>query len=376
MTFTTTVTPPGTPFLAVTWSFVDIHGSNINIVTSTQVNITGVAYTDRVTLFRSTGSLELKNLTLNDTGEYTVTVIPSGGAQLRGNCRLVIHAPVSNVNVTSNTTDLMEFSSSVNLSCSSSGSSLTFLWLNSSSEVVASERVQLIGGGHTLTIVNVTRYDQGPYRCHVFNPVSNGTSDPVNLSIIFGPDNINLTKSPSQEYYDEGSDITLMCSAASSPSALFQWFLDGHMLSDTGPVFRLMNIHMSQSGNYSCQAFNNKTLNHQTSQPAAISVLKSPISNVVITPNTTDLVEFSSSVNGPENINLKLSPLQEFYEKGSNIMLSCSAASRPSAQFHWFLNGGLLSHTGPELTLMNIQESQSGNYSCQAFNNRTMDLTV
>ncbi|XP_067456289.1 carcinoembryonic antigen-related cell adhesion molecule 6-like [Thunnus thynnus] len=407
MTFTTTVTPPGTPFLAVTWSFVDIHGAKINIVTSTQVNITGVAYTDRVTLFRSTGSLELKNLTLNDTGEYTVTVIPSGGAQLRGNCRLVIHAPVSNVNVTSNTTDLMEFSSSVSLSCSSSGSSLTFLWLNSSSEVVASERVQLIGGGRTLTIVNVTRYDRGPYRCHVFNPVSNGTSDPVNLSIIFGPDNINLTKSPSQEYYDEGSDITLMCSAASSPSALFQWFLDGQLLSDTGPVFRLMNIHMSQSGNYSCQAFNNKTLNHQTSQPAAISVLKSPISNVVITPNTTDLVEFSSSVslscsssgsfpsflwlNGSSDVTASekvqltdeapvsnvvvISNTTSLLEFNSSVSLSCSS-SGSSLSVLW-LNGSSevttservqLTDGGRTLTIVSVTRYDQGPFKCNVSN--------
>lgn len=81
-------------------------------------------------------------------------------------------------------------------------------------------------------------------------------------------------KSPSQECHDEGSDITLMCLAASGPSALFQCFLDGELLSNTGPVFQLMDIHMSQSGNYSCQAYNNKTLKHQTSQPVTISVLK------------------------------------------------------------------------------------------------------
>lgn len=90
---------------------------------------------------------------------------------------------------------------------------------------------------------------------------------------LVGPENIQLKLSPSQEYYEEGSNINLMCSADSRPPALFHWFLNGDRLSDTGPEFRLMNIQKSQSGNYSCQAFNNGTMRHETSQPAAVSVL-------------------------------------------------------------------------------------------------------
>ncbi|XP_056236479.1 carcinoembryonic antigen-related cell adhesion molecule 5-like [Seriola aureovittata] len=441
--FATTVPPQETPILVVTWGILDISGTNFNIITSSSVNITAPGHTDRITLFRSTGSLELRNLTLNDSGEYRLTIIPVASSQLKGSCSLVVHAPVSNVTVTANSTDLVEFSSSISLSCSSSGSSLSFLWLNGSSEVTASDRVQLTDGNTTLTIVNVTRYDQGPFRCHVFSPVNNGTSAPLNLSISYGPENINLTLSPSQEYYDEGSDISLMCSAVSRPAALIQWFLNGDLLSDSGPELRLMNIQMSQSGNYSCQAFNNITMRNQTSQTAALTVLKSNISNVVVTPNTTDLVEFNNSVSlscsssgsfpsflwlngssevtasgrvqltdggatltiinvarydqgpfrchvfnnfsnytsdpvklsisfGPENTNLKLFPSQQHYEEGSDISLRCSAVSRPAAQYYWFLNGDKLSESGPELRLMNLQESQSGNYSCQAFNNKTM----
>ncbi|XP_074509278.1 cell adhesion molecule CEACAM5-like isoform X7 [Sebastes fasciatus] len=435
--FTTRLTPPETPFRSVNWKFGDK-----NIITYSGVNNIAPEYEDRITFFLSTGSLELRNLTLNDSGEYSVNITPFGGQQEDGNTRLYVYERVANVVVTSNTTDLLEFNSSVSLSCSSSGTFLSFLWLNSSSEVTESDRVQLSDGGSTLTIVSVTRYDQGPFRCHVFNPVSNGTSDPVNLTINYGPENMNLIISPSQEHYVEGSDISLMCSAVSRPSAQFQWFLNGNLLSDTGPELRLMNIQMSQSGNYSCRAFNSKTMRYITSQPAAISVLKR-VANVVVTSNTTDLLEFNSSVSlscassglflsflwlnsssevtesdrvqftdggstltivsvtrydqgpfrchvfnpvsngtsdpvnltinyGPENINLIISPSQEHYVEGSDISLMCSAVSIPSAQFQWFLNGNLLSDTEPELRLMNIQMSQSGNYSCQAFNNKTM----
>ncbi|KAM9353506.1 cell adhesion molecule CEACAM5-like [Symphorus nematophorus] len=405
-------------------------------------NATDPAYVDRITLFRSTASLELRNLTLSDSGEYTVLAIPDGGAMQKGNCRLVVHTPVSNVVVTPSDTDLVEFNSSVRLSCSSSGSNPSFLWMNGSSEVTASDRVQLTDGNSTLTIVNVTRYDQGPFRCHVFNPVSNGTSDATNLFINYGPENTNLT-SPSQEYHVEGSNITLSCSAVSRPSAQFYWFLNGVLLSDSGPELRLMNIQMNQNGNYRCQAFNNKTLRYDTSQTSVVTVLV-PVSNVKVNTSTTDILESSSSsvhlscsssgsslsflwlngssevtasdrvqltdgnstltivnvtrydqgpfkchvfnpvsystgdpvklliIFGPENINLTLSPPQEYYDEGSDVSLICLVDSGPPALVYWFLNGNKLSDTGPELRLMNIHMSHSGNYSCQAFNNRTM----
>ncbi|XP_054477319.1 carcinoembryonic antigen-related cell adhesion molecule 5-like [Anoplopoma fimbria] len=399
-----------------------------------------VTASDRVQLTDGGFTVTIVSVTRYDQGPFKCQVSNpvSNGASAPIN--LFINLRVASVVVTSNTTDMLEYST-VRLSCSSSGSFLSFLWLNSSSEVKESDRVQLSDGGSTLTIVSVTRYDQGPFRCQVFNPVSNDTSGPVNLSINYGPENIILTISPSQENYVEGSDITLSCSADSRPAALFQWFLNGDLLSDTGPELRLMNIQESQSGNYSCQAFNNKTLRYEMSQPAAISVLVR-VANVVVTSNTTDMLEYSTvrlscsssgsflsflwlnsssevkesdrvqlsdggstltivsvtrydqgpfrcqvfnpvsndtsgpvnlSINyGPENIILTISPSQENYVEGSDITLSCSADSRPAALFQWFLNGDLLSDTGPELRLMNIQESQSGNYSCQAFNNKTL----
>ncbi|XP_076745764.1 cell adhesion molecule CEACAM1-like [Maylandia zebra] len=269
--FTTTLTPTETQFLVVDWK---LNLSKVIIISTNLANNTGPEYEGRITLFPSTGSLELRSLTLNDTGEYSVSITQADGTQQLGRTTLEIHEKVSNVSVTSSSTDLVEFSASVSLSCSASGSSLSFLWLNGSSEVTASDRVQLTDGDSNLTIINVTRFDQGPFRCNVSNPVSFGTSDPVNLSISYGPENINLILFPSQEYFAVGSDISLTCSVGSRPPAQFKWFLNGDQLPDIGSDLRLMNIQMNQSGNYSCQAFNSKTLRYQASQPSAITVLE------------------------------------------------------------------------------------------------------
>uniref|UniRef100_A0A665WD00 Ig-like domain-containing protein n=1 Tax=Echeneis naucrates TaxID=173247 RepID=A0A665WD00_ECHNA len=254
--------------------------------------------------------------------------------------------PVGRVILTASSRDLVEFSS-VRLSCSvSSGSSVSFLWLNGSSEVTASDRVQLTDGNANLTIVSVTRYDRGPYKCDAFNAVSNGSSDLLLLSISFGPENTLLAKSPSQENYLEGSNITLSCSAVSNPAALFYWLLNGSLLSDTGPEFRLINVQMNQSGNYSCQAFNNQTMINQTSQPSFISVL-----NYAVTSSTKQPIE------------------------GNSVNLTCDAAGSIFTR-KWKKNGADLAFTdnmtlhdeGRVLCFQPLNKTDNGTYSCMISN--------
>lgn len=91
VTFTTTVPPQETPLMVVTWTFTDNRGTTSNIITSSNANITAPDYSGRITLFRATGSLELRGLTIGDTGEYTVTVIPTGAGHQKGYCKLSVY---------------------------------------------------------------------------------------------------------------------------------------------------------------------------------------------------------------------------------------------------------------------------------------------
>uniref|UniRef100_A0A8D0AZ03 Ig-like domain-containing protein n=1 Tax=Sander lucioperca TaxID=283035 RepID=A0A8D0AZ03_SANLU len=362
VTFTTSVKPAAEPFMALTWSF----NGTTNVITSTSVDVVGPGYENRIILDKSTGSLVLRNLTEKDSGEYDLIIIPHGAGQIQGTAKLDVLTKVSKPTMACPTENLIEGKTSLNLTCDAD-SFKSRVWMKDGKPLVSGDGFSFHDGNRVLSISPVNRRDTGEFLCNVSNDFSFDTAK-CRLEVYYGPDrpiivqtpigaeleengpeNINLTLSPSQEY----------CSAVSRPAAQFQWFLNGDLLSDTGPDLRMMNIQMSQSGNYSCQAFNNKTMKNQTSQTAAIAVVKCKL-------------ERMTSYFGPEKTNLKRSPSQEYFKEGSNIDLMCSAVSRPAAQFHWFLNGDLLSDTGPELRLMNIQMSQSGNYSCQAFNSKTL----
>ncbi|XP_051812350.1 LOW QUALITY PROTEIN: carcinoembryonic antigen-related cell adhesion molecule 5-like [Acanthochromis polyacanthus] len=341
--FSTSLTPTETPFVSVSWSF----GVNTTIITSHAGNTTPPEYEGRITLFPSTGSLELRNLTDADSGEYNITITAAVGDALSGRTTLDIYEPVSNVSVFPKSADVVEFTS-VNLSCTSTGSSISFLWLNDTSEVTASDRVHLTDGGSTLTIVNVTRYDQQPFRCRVFNPVSNGTSDPVNIMVSFGPENTNLLLSPSEEYFAEGSDVRLFCSADSRPPAQFLWFLNGEILLHTEPELNLTNIQMNNAGNYSCQTFNNKTMRNETSEPRAISVL---VSNVSVFPKSADVVEFTS-------VSLSCS---SFGSSISFLWLNDTSEVTASDRVH-------LTDGGSTLTIVNVTRYDQQPFRCHVFN--------
>ncbi|XP_059195083.1 hemicentin-1-like, partial [Centropristis striata] len=214
------------------------------------------SHSGRVSVNHSTGALTLNSVTVADSGVY---VMQSTDPPLKANASITVLEPISNVTLRTNHTDLMEFNSSAVITCSvSSGSSPSFLWINGSSEVTVSDRVHLSDGNSTLTIVNVTRFDQGPFTCHASNPVSNGTSDPVNFTITYGPDNMAITVNGlNTTSFSIGSNLSMLCSAQSSPAAQLQWAFRGELVNTTGPLLELFSVSEDQSGPYSCLAFNN-----------------------------------------------------------------------------------------------------------------------
>lgn len=80
---------------------------------------------------------------------------------------------------------------------------------------------------------------------------------------------------------------------------------------------------------------------------------------------------FPESLDGPELVTKTQDPADNVLKKGSNLTLSCSASSSPAAEFIWLFNGAELPQNTATLVLSDLEEKQSGNYSCMAFNSKT-----
>ncbi|CAL9705205.1 unnamed protein product [Knipowitschia caucasica] len=198
-------------------------------------------------------ALTLTSLSVNDSGLYTMK---STDPKLSASLSLTVLEPIVNVTTNASVSPLVEHRSTAVALCSvSSGSSVSFAWFNSSSEVVVSDRVRLTEGNATLSIVTISRYDQGPFTCLASNPVSNATSDPVDFTIYYGPDNMNVTLGS----HTTGSNVTAVCTAQSNPAARMHWTFGGELLNSSGSELELYHVTKEQSGLYSCVAFNNET---------------------------------------------------------------------------------------------------------------------
>ncbi|KAL2084221.1 hypothetical protein ACEWY4_019739 [Coilia grayii] len=342
------INPPPAPPFQINWYF-----GSVLIYAASAGTVNGVvpSYEGRASLDPNTATLELRNLTVNDTGEYTLRVIMSiGQPEKEWKTTLRVFERISSVTLEANQTELVEFNSSVTLTCSASGSSPSFQWFNNSAEVTGSDRVLL--DNRTLTVLNVTRYDNGPYRCNASNIVSFEMSSDVTLTIAYGPDSAVVTVEA--EYYSSGDNVTLNCSSESSPAAQLQWALNGTLLDEKGPELRLSDVLTSDSGDYNCWAYNSKTQRYKLSSPTSITVLER-LSDAAITiaGSPGPLIAGKSSVN-----------------------LTCEAKGSIITR-KWMKNGETLSPETGRITFSDdnrtvsispVQKEDRGEYTCQVSN--------
>lgn len=341
------------------WAVSD--GNNLKNIATLRPNGFQVndAYKGRASVNSTTGYLTINSLKPEDSGDYSLTILTDEGT-LTGEIKVRVLEPVSGVQIKSNLPEVIEFNSTVVLTCSSKGSYLTFTWTNNSKAIVPGGRVTVNNrdDSSNLTITGVLRSDfVGPIVCTAANKLEKESSAPFNLTVYYGPDDVKIKPSASSEYVPSKSNFNMTCSASSNPAATFTWFHDEKEIKATGPVLTLKTIEEQglgkTKGSYKCVAQNAKTKRAVASATIQFSVME-PISGVKLTgPTGLTLIAGNSSAN-----------------------LSCQATAGNVTETVWLKDGKALSASPlvvfssdrSSIFFKMLQKEDNGNYTCQLIN--------
>ncbi|XP_033054238.1 carcinoembryonic antigen-related cell adhesion molecule 5-like isoform X1 [Trachypithecus francoisi] len=402
-------------------------------VIGTQQTTRGPAHSGRETIY-SNASLLIQNVTQNDTGSYTLQAIKEDLVNEEATGQFRVYSELPKPYITSNNSNPVEDKDAVTLTCEPETQDTTYLWWVNNQSLPVSPRLELSGDNRTLTLFNVPRNDTAFYECETQNPVSVRRSNPVTLNVLYGPDaptisplntsyrageNLNLSchaaSNPSAQYswFVNGTfqqstqelfipNITVnnsgsyMCQAHNSATGLnrttvtaitvyaelpkpyiisnnsnpvedkdavtltcepetqdttYLWWVNNQSLpvsprlelSGDNRTLILFNVPRNDTAFYECETQNPVSV--RRSNPVTLNVLYGPDAPTI-------------------------SPLNTSYRAGENLNLSCHAASNPSAQYSWFVNGTFQQST-QELFIPNITVNNSGSYMCQAHNSAT-----
>ncbi|KAL8219710.1 UNVERIFIED_CONTAM: hypothetical protein K2H54_031643 [Gekko kuhli] len=364
------------------------------------------------------------NYTCNATNDYTVGFNTTG-------LEITIWGNVSNVTIVGPYTAI-EYHT-VQLTCTSLGSLVSYYWFKGNQTVEPGDHVLLSEKNNTLTLISSNRNDAASYICQGVNSFSSAFSDPHQLEIFYGPDSPVID--PQESVYIEGSTLNLSCFADSNPPANYSWWYNDQLLEDQkDSQLLIQDLLVSSGGNYTCNATNDYTVGFNTTN-LEITIWER-VSNVTITSRSDKAIEnevlvldcssAGSSVSytwskgdqilesgghitlGNSSLTFSpvrrddtgsytctgrnifsnssatylldvlygpdapiISPPRHDYGEGSLLNLSCHADSHPPAQYTWSFNETERPEPGPQLTIPSLSFGQAGNYTCNASNPET-----
>ncbi|XP_034466361.1 carcinoembryonic antigen-related cell adhesion molecule 1 [Hippoglossus hippoglossus] len=140
----------------------------------------------------------------------------------------------------------------------------------------------------------------------------------------------------------------LMCSVSNGTSLSYVWLINNTVvsganvqLSNGNATLTIDPVTRHDNGEFKCKVSNGISI--ATSPPVFLNISYGPSNTtMIILPTESDHI----------------------YRTGSNLTLSCSTLSSPTATIEWMVNGRALNNHGPWINLNNVTESDSGYYKC------------
>ncbi|XP_074072514.1 hepatic and glial cell adhesion molecule [Macrotis lagotis] len=159
----------------------------VTVVQSIGTDVIGTLrpdYRDRIRLFEN-GSLLLSDLQTSDEGTYEVEIsITDDTFTGEKTINLTVDVPISKPQVVVASSTVLELSESFTLNCShENGTKANYTWLKDGKPLSNDSRMLLSPDQKVLTITRVLMADDDIYSCLVENPISQGRSVPIKLTV-------------------------------------------------------------------------------------------------------------------------------------------------------------------------------------------------
>ncbi|XP_007941277.1 carcinoembryonic antigen-related cell adhesion molecule 16 [Orycteropus afer afer] len=233
-------------------------------IVSTGDETPGPVHTGRESV-RPDGSLDIHGALPRHSGTYILqtlnrqfqTEVGYGHVQVYE----ILAPPVVMAN---NSMALVEHRDTLRLLCSSP-SPANARWFFNGQALPVAIRLGLSPDGRVLTRHGIRREEAGAYQCEVWNPVSVSRSEPVNLTVYYGPERVAIlqdatTRTGCTIRVDFNTSLTLWCVSRSCPEPEYVWTFNGRTLQNGQDHLNITGMTAAQEGTYTCIVKNPKTL--------------------------------------------------------------------------------------------------------------------
>uniref|UniRef100_G1U6I2 Cell adhesion molecule CEACAM16 n=1 Tax=Oryctolagus cuniculus TaxID=9986 RepID=G1U6I2_RABIT len=232
-------------------------------IVSTGDETPGPAHTGREAV-RPDGSLDIHSVLPGHSGTYILQTLNRQLQTEVGYGHLQVYEILAQPTVQANNTELVERKDTLRLACSSP-SPAEVRWFFNGEALPIALRLSLSPDGRVLSRRGVRREEAGTYQCEVWNPVSISRSEPIKLTVYFGPERVAILQDSTARTgctikVDFNSSLTLWCVSRSCPEPEYVWALNGRALKNGQDHLNISGMSAAQEGTYTCIAKNPKTL--------------------------------------------------------------------------------------------------------------------